>query len=122
MVITAVHTSEFSLLRSCSGSVLGSPKRGPLLGSLRDRRLRCSQARDGHAERRAAHIVQPYRLEKLNRRGIPAVLAANPELDSGSGRTALADGDVHQLPDTSPIDGGERIIRHDFPFGVIRQE
>src|SRR5215831_18512270 len=46
----------------------------------RERRLRGGQARDRHAVRRGADVVHAGLLEEVNRRGIAAVLAADPDL------------------------------------------
>ena len=54
--------------------------------------------------------------------GIATVFAADAELDVGRGLAAFLDGDLHQLADAGLIDGGERILLHDFQFRVMRQE
>jgi hypothetical protein len=56
----------------------------------------------------------------VNRRGIAAVLAADSQLDIGSGLTPSAHGDVHQLSDAGLIDRGERVLLHDLELGVGR--
>ena len=53
---------------------------------------------------------------------IAAVFAADAELDVRPRLAAFLDGDLHQLADAGLIDRGERILLHDFQFGVRREE
>ena len=56
----------------------------PLLVALRaarvQRRVRSRETGDGHAERRAAHVVEPFVVEELDGAWLAAVLAADADL------------------------------------------
>src|SRR5690606_17051046 len=62
-------------------------------------RLGRRQPGDRHPVRRAADVVEPHRLEEVDRRGIAAVLTADAELDVGARLPALFDGNLHELSD-----------------------
>src|SRR5687768_17471457 len=83
-----------------------------VLGGARlgQRGLRGGEARDGHAIGRAAHVVEPQLMAELYRIRIAAVLAANAELDVGTGLPAEGDGGLHQLADAGDIERGERVL------------
>ena len=51
------------------------------LAALFDGGLRRGEPRDRHAERRAAHVVQPGAVAELDRLGVAAVLAADADLE-----------------------------------------
>jgi hypothetical protein len=59
-----------------------------------DRGLGGGEAGDGHAVGRAGHVVQAELVAELHRVRIAAVLAADAELDVGTGAAALGDGDL----------------------------
>jgi hypothetical protein len=82
-----------------------------LSSAIQRRRGRQGQARDGHAERRAADVVEADVVAELDGRGFAAVLAADAELDVGTRLAALLDGVLHQESDTCLVDGLEGIAR-----------
>src|SRR4051794_24267683 len=61
-----------------------APLGRPLAGLL-DRRLRRGHARDRHAVRGAAHVVEPRHVEERDRVRVAAVLAADAELQVSLG-------------------------------------
>ena len=56
---------------------------------LFESRMRCRQACDGHAERRAAHVVQACEVAELHRRRFAAVFAADTAFEVFAGSAAL---------------------------------
>src|SRR5215467_12706263 len=87
-----------------------------------DRCLSGRQPRDGNAERRRADVVEADLLEKLNRVGIAAVLAADAELDVFPRAAPLRNGDLDELADAGLVDRRERVFLHDLELGVVREK
>src|SRR4051812_20646572 len=90
--------------------------------TVRDGRLRGSHARHRHAERRAAHVVEPRHVEEVDRARIAPVLAADPELQVG---LRLAPGprrQPHEPADTRLVDRLERAAVDDLRLDVAVQE
>ena len=71
--------------------------------------LSSSQARDRHAEGRAAHVVEAHVVAELDGGGIAAVLAADAQLDVGAGLAAQFGSHLHQLAHAVLIQTGEGI-------------
>jgi hypothetical protein len=69
-----------------------------------DRGLGGGEAGDGHAVRRAAHVVEAELVAELHRVRIAAVFAADAELDVGAGAAALGHGDLHELADAGLVE------------------
>src|SRR5581483_12149496 len=61
------------------------------------RRLRSGQARDGHAEGRAAYVVEADLVAELDALGIATVFAADAKLQGGIGSAPLLGGHLHKL-------------------------
>src|SRR5262245_35510084 len=102
--------------------VTASPAAGLLvaLGAGQDRLCR-REPGDGDAERRARHVVEPDPLALVDRFGVAAVLAADPELEIGACRAALLDGRPHQTGD-GVVERLERVDRQDPVLDVLEQE
>src|SRR5439155_12657106 len=73
-------------------------------GSFAERRLRCGQAGNWHAEWAARDVVQPDLVAELNRIRVAALLAADAELDLRPCLAAAFDGELHQPADALGID------------------
>src|SRR3954469_20073130 len=58
--------------------------------------LRGGEPGDGHAERRARHVVEAHPAEEVDRGRIAAVLAAHAELHPRARRAAALAGHLHQ--------------------------
>ena len=78
-------------------------------GGLAERGLGGGKPRDRHAERRAGHVIEPDLVTEGDRGGIPAVLAANADLEIRPRLAPALDADPHQLPDALLVDGHEGI-------------
>src|SRR5579884_3452668 len=90
--------------------------------SLPQRRLRRRQAGDRHAERRAAHVVQPDPVAELHRVRLAAVLAADADLQVRTRRPTLLHADLHQPADALEVDHLERVARHQVVLQVVADE
>ena len=74
-----------------------------------EQRLGDAEPGERHAERRAAHRVEPEAHQEVGRRRVTGVLAAGAELDrrlDGAGRLA---GDPHELADALLVEHRERV-------------
>ena len=71
--------------------------------------LRRSQTCDGHAERRATHIVESYAVAELHRRRLATVLAADAALEVGACGAAFLYGHLYELADTVLVKNLERV-------------
>src|ERR1041385_7850503 len=81
------------------------------LGALvLDRRVRGREARDGHAERAAGHVVESGLVEELHRGGLAAVLAADADLELGLLVASLLDRDFDEGADAVPVEDLERVV------------
>src|SRR6266404_2816084 len=80
---------------------------------LAKRRLCGGQPRDRHAVGRAGDVIEPDLVAECYRSRIAAMLAANPDLDVGTGLAAPHDADLDQFTDAVAIDRDERIDRED---------
>src|SRR3989442_11538394 len=74
-----------------------------------ERGLRGREARDRHAVRRHADVVEPHLLEEMDRRRVAPVLAADAELEILPRLASELDRRLHHLADTLDVDGRERI-------------
>src|SRR4029079_1412837 len=77
---------------------------------------------DGAAIRRARHVVQPGALEEVDRVGIAAVLAADPQLQPGRDLASEPPGHLHELSDTRRVERLERRAVEDLAIDVARQD
>src|SRR5882724_7416065 len=90
--------------------------------TLRQRGLRRSQPRNWHSERRAAHIIKVDLMTEVDRLGIAAVLATDTDLEFRLHAATAFRAEPNQLADTLPVKHLKRIVAHDLPFNVVRQE
>src|SRR6184192_648983 len=91
-------------------------------GAGRERRLGGRDARDRHAVRRAAHVVEPGQLEELDRLGIAAVLAADAELEVRLGLAAGPRRESDQPAHARAVDRLERAAVDDVLVHVAGEE
>src|SRR5436305_14938620 len=103
---------------------MGSAARGDVAADalLGERGLSGREPREGHAVGRARHVVEAEPVAEMNRRGIAAVLAADPELEVLPGRAATLDRDSHQVADARLVERLERIALEHAVLEVVRQE
>src|SRR4051794_21634212 len=87
---------------------------------LLQHRLRRSEARRRHAERRARHVVHAHLHTELDAARLAAVLAADADLQLFPRRTALADADLDDLADADLIEHLERVLRQDLQLAIFR--
>ena len=80
------------------------------------------QACDGHAERRAAHVVQARVVAEFDRRRFAAVLAADAALEHRALAAALEYGLANQLSHAVLVEDLERVVLQDALVEVDRQE
>src|SRR5262245_4321654 len=85
-------------------------------------RLCGGEARDGHPERRTAHVIEAFAVTKVDRRRLAAVLAANSNLQVGLGLAPALDADADELAEPVLVDGDERIGRVDAEPHVFAQK
>src|SRR4029079_9296660 len=85
-------------------------------------------ARQRHAVRRAAHVVETEPVAELDGLRLATVLTADAELDVGLRRTPTLDADPHQVSDAALVEGLEGILLEhavleiegeELPLGVI---
>jgi len=76
-----------------------------------DLRLRRGQARDRHAEGRAADVVHAGEVAELDRVRLAAVLAADADLEVGLGRAPLLDTGLDQDADRFAVEDLEGVDR-----------
>src|SRR5262249_34680968 len=89
---------------------------------IRRGRLRRSQARREHTERRAGDVRQPDLVAVHHRLRIAAVLAADSQLDVGPGLASPLYTHLHQLAHAFLVNGGKWIVLEHAFFDVGRQE
>ena len=89
---------------------------------LFESRMRCRQACDGHAERRAAHVVQTCEVAELHRRRFAAVFAADAKLQVRTGLTAQLRSHLHQLANAVRVQTSEGIALEDLVVVVGAEE
>ena len=89
---------------------------------LFESRMRCRQACDGHAERRAAHVVQTCEVAELHRRRFAAVFAANTAFERGFHLTSFLNGHAHELSNTVLVENGEGVVFQNSFVDVHREE
>ena len=93
-----------------------------LLLRVLDRSLCGGQAGDGHAEGGAGHVVQAHLVAELHGGGVAAVLAADAQVQVGTGLAAHLGGHLHQLAHADLIQAGEGIALVDLVVVVGGQE
>src|SRR5919202_6953306 len=81
-----------------------SPRPAAGSAGVRYRRLRRGHARDRDAVRRAAHVVKPGHVEEVDRLGVAAVLAADPELQLRLGLAPDPRRQAHEPADARAVD------------------
>src|SRR5574337_583882 len=86
------------------GLVSGGP------GAARERGLCCGQSGDWHSERRAGHVVHADRVAERHRGGLAPVLAADAELDTGTGLASALTPQSHQLAHASLVEYLKRVV------------
>src|SRR5690349_18311363 len=91
-------------------------------GGLAERGLRGGKPRDRHAEGRAGNIIEPELMAEADRGGIPAMLAADAELQRAARFSSALDADAHHLADAFLVDGDERIAGKDSARGINAKE
>src|SRR5436190_22752309 len=80
---------------------------------FRQCRLRSGEPCDGNPVRRAADVIEADLLEKVDGRGVAAVLAADAQLQILPSGASPGHGRLDKLTDTDGVDRGERILLHD---------
>src|SRR3954470_14593608 len=90
--------------------------RGRSRGS--DRRLRRGHPRDRQTERRARDVVQAGAVEEGDRVRVPAVLAADAELDVRAPLASAPDGELDEPTDAGHVDRLERRAVEDVLLDV----
>src|SRR6266513_5576041 len=89
---------------------------------LLERRLGRGETGDGHAERRAGHVVHAHTVTELYRRRLAAMLPADADLELGPRAPAQLDGQLDELADALLIEHLERVVPQDAVLHVERQE
>lgn len=84
--------------------------------------LRGSEARDGHAVRRAGNVIQTYLVAELDGRRVAAVFAADSAVEIFAFALAELDRSFHKLADAYRIQAGERVAFINLARIVRRQE
>src|SRR5580704_19406494 len=90
--------------------------------ALAQRRLRCREPRDAHAEWRARHVVEADLVAEGDRGGIAAMLAANAELEVFPRPPSALGCDAHEFADAVAVDRHERIDGKDALVAVRAEE
>src|SRR5262245_43097303 len=103
----------------CAGSAAGDVVAGSLLGQ---RRARGREPRDRQAERRAGHVVEAGLVAELDRAGVAAVLAADPDLQAGRHGAPASDSEPDQLAHALLVERLERVVRQEAALEVRGQE
>src|SRR2546426_9044112 len=75
---------------------------------LLKRRLSCGEAGDGHAERRAGHVVHAHAVTEFHRRGLATMLPADADLELGPRSPAELDRQLDELANALLIEDLER--------------
>ena len=89
---------------------------------LFESRMRCRQACDGHAERRAAHVVQTCEVAELHRRRFAAVFAADAAFEVFACAAAFEYRLADQLSHAVAVEDLERVVLQNAFLQVDRQE
>src|SRR5216684_831625 len=84
--------------------------------------LRRSEPRDRHAIGRTGDVIQSDLVAERDGSGIAAMLAADPDLEAGTGLAPARDADLHQLADAVAIDRDERVDLQDSLGDVGAEE
>ena len=84
--------------------------------------MRCRQACDGHAERRAAHVVQACEVAELHRRRFAAVFAADAAFEVFACAAAFEYRLADQLSHAVAVEDLERVVLQNALLEVDRQE
>src|SRR3989475_5229679 len=80
------------------------------------------EAGHGHAERGARDVVEAELGPKVDARRVPAVLAANPDLEIRADFAPALDAHPHQLAHALAVNRLERVVRQDALLDVVEQE
>src|SRR5438093_11917940 len=80
------------------------------------------EAGDRDPEGRTRHIVEAEEVAQFDARRIPAVLAADPDLQVLAVSSTLLDTGAHQLADALAVQGLGRIEGEDPPFHDATEE
>src|SRR5437588_520892 len=86
------------------------------------RQLSRPAPRDGDAERRARHVIHPHMVAELHRRGLAAVLAADPDLQLIATASAQSHRELDQLADAVLVEHLERVVLENTVLHVERQK
>src|SRR5947208_861970 len=84
--------------------------------------LRSGKTRDRHPVRRRADVVEADLFEEVDRRGIAAMLAADPELQILPRLPSELDPRLHHLADAFDVDRRKRIPLEDLLLLIDPQE
>src|SRR5579884_2604417 len=84
-----------------------------------NRRLRRSQTRYRHAIRRARNVIHPYAIAEFHGTRLPAMFAADADLEIRTSFAAELYRHLNHLPDTVLIEHGKRIRFEDFEIFVL---
>src|SRR3954468_13623409 len=87
-----------------------------------ERRLGRGQAGDRHAVGRGADIIEADALAEGDRGGVPAMLAADAELEAALHRPAALGGERDQLPHPVLVDRDERVLLKDALLDIVGEE
>mmetsp|Transcript_6723 Transcript_6723/g.17216 ORF Transcript_6723/g.17216 Transcript_6723/m.17216 type:complete len:986 (-) Transcript_6723:44-3001(-) len=110
----AAAAATFGLMLSLGGSS------GNFVGF--DGGLRGGEARDGHAEGRAGHVVQALAVEEVHRGGVSAVLPADAHLELGARRPPVLGAHLDELPHALLVQHLEGVVLEDALLEVGGQE
>src|SRR5690349_20835114 len=88
----------------------------------RNRRLRRRQPRNRNAVRGTRNVVHAHAIAELDRSGIAAMLAANPDFQVGSRLASQLDAHLDQLAHAFLIDGGKWIRLENLERFVLTRE
>src|SRR5438552_16135173 len=80
------------------------------------------EAGDRDPEGRTRHIVEAEEVAQFDARRIPAVLAADPDLQVLADSSTFLDAGAHELADALAVQGLERIEGEDPPFHEVQVE
>src|SRR5690606_19346598 len=110
--------------RACAGDRPPRPSTAvaPAGPRRHDRGAARLQPRNGDAERRAGHVVEPDLVAEVHRVGVAAVLAADAQLDPRPRLPALLGGDADEPPHAVPVEGLERRHPEDPELQVAAEE
>src|SRR5690606_8362253 len=82
----------------------------------------CCQPRDGHAEGRAAYVVQAHTVTEFNALGVAAVFAADADFKVRTRLASLLYADFDERTDAGLIQHLEWILRQEAMLDVVEQE